>query len=151
MASETVAPIITSDENTVLYISIENRNLSESWAFIEAELVDRQGRWVGGFGGNQYHESGYDSDGYYSEGQTVVDLTLVVPQPGEYALRFKVEGGRNTSRSSGDISSRTPLTVRIDYKLGGGGIFFALGLIILVIGVVLNEIRNRTLMSMIFK
>lgn len=149
-ANETVGPIVTTSPNTMLYISVENRSLSNSWAFVEAELVDRNGNWAGGFGGNQYHETGYDSEGYWSEEEKVVDLTLVVPDPGEYQLRFKVEGNKANSSSAADLSRRTQLHVTVDYKLGGGGVFFVMGLILLILGVILNEIRNRTIMSMFF-
>lgn len=149
-ANQRVGPVVTTTPNTILYVSVENRSLSESWAYVEAELVDRRGRWAGGFGGNQYHESGYDSDGYWSESESTVDLTLVVPDPGEYWLRFKVEGGKANSNRASNIASQTQLSVTVDYKLGGAGIFFVIGLIVLVMGVILNEIRNRTIMRLIF-
>lgn len=149
-ANESVGPIVTTRPNTILYISVENRSLSNSWAYVSAELVDRRGRWAGGFGGNQYHETGSDSDGFWSESENVVDMTLVVPDPGEYRLKFKVDGNRMTSNSAADVTRRTQLKVTVDYKLGGGGIFFIIGLIVLIMAVILNEVRNRTIMRMIF-
>ena len=50
-----------------------------------------------------------------------------------------------------DLTDSTYLDVSIEYKRGGSEVLNWLGIIILIIGIILNEIRNQSILTMIGK
>lgn len=147
-ADQTVGPIVSTKANTVVQISVHNLSLRQNWAFVETSVVDQNGNLVTSFGGDTFHESGYDSEGSWTEAKTENDVKVVLPARGRYFLKFKVSGGDKFQRTGTDKTESTRLRVAVDQKRGGSTILNVLGIIILVIGVVLNEIRNRTVINL---
>lgn len=147
-ASQTVGPIVSRKSNTVVQISVVNLSVRQSWAFVETSVVDQKGGIVTSFGGNMYHESGYDSDGSWSESEKESDVKVVLPAAGQYFLKFKVSGGSAYQTRGTDKTRSSRLSVTVEQKRGGSTILNVLGIIILVLGVVLNELRNRTVINL---
>ena len=65
--------------------------------------------------------------------------------PGQYYLRFKVDGGSLRKKAAADLAELTQLTVTVARKLGSSIPHMWAGLIVLIIGIVLNEFGNLTI------
>ncbi len=111
---------------------------NQSWTFVQGILLDAQGNYVFSFGDEFWHESGYD-DGPWEEARTSYTMDLSFPQPGTYYLRLEFES-KNGART---MPSR--IYVRIARKFGSHIPHFWFGLISLLIGIVLNEIKNHSI------
>ncbi len=143
-AGQNYGPIVTKSANTVVLISVTNRFLQESWAFIETEVLDDKGQTITAFGGDTFHESGRDSEGAWSDSKTQRDVRVVLPTPGRYFLKFRVSGGTKFQRTASDLTNQTQLRVTVAQKRGGSSILVGIGIILLILSVILNEIRNQT-------
>lgn len=137
-------PIEIKRANQVLTIGVENFGPNEGWAFVEGEVLDEKKATVLAFGGEYWHESGYD-DGHWSERESKQDVVVRFPEPGSYYVKFKVEGAPKGNNKSKDITETSQLTVSLDYRRGSSLIFNWLAAILLIAAVVLNERQNRSL------
>lgn len=106
----------------------------QKWAFIEGEVLDGNKEYLFAFGKELWHEKGRDSDGYWVEKENSYSLKTTFPKPGNYYLRLNLQG---------DVKSDYTVIVRVTKKLGSSIPHFIFGIIALLIGIVLNEIRNR--------
>ncbi len=149
--SRMFGPIDTTKPNTVVEISMRNRFLRQSWSFVEVEILKQDKNRLLSFGGEFSHEQGRDADGPWSESQTDRNVRVTLPDPGKYYLKFNAEGGRMGALGASATTDRTRLDIRVVYKRGNSTIFNLLGIIVLIIGVVLNELRNRTLIKILGK
>ena len=143
-AADLYGPITVKRSNRVIRIAIKNSGPSEGWAFVEGEVLNAKKETVLSFGGNYWHESGYD-DGYWSERKAQEDVVVRFPNPGTYFLKFKVEGGRKNERKGRDITASSVLTVGLDFRRGSSMLFSWLAGVLLFVAVVLNEIGNRSI------
>ncbi len=150
-ASQLFGPIQTTRSNEVLDVEVVYTRLRESWAYIEADLLDSKKTTLFSFGGNYWHESGRDSDGSWSEAITDQDIRVTVPKPGYYYLRFRVEGGAKNSSRSHDLTGQAKIKVKVRHIKGSHGLLVIFGAIFLVIGVVMNEIQNKTIIRILEK
>ncbi len=152
MANKDFGPIETTRPNAVLEITIYHESLKESWAYVEVDLMNRDStKALMTFSGEQYHESGRDSEGPWSESKSNTDIRITVPEPGSYYLRARVQGGPKNSTSASDTTGKTELRITIDHLRGSSALFTWAGVILLILGVVLNEIRNKTVLALIGK
>ena len=140
-------PITTSKKDTLVEITLRNRQVRQSWNNVEVEVLDSGQRSITAFGGEFFHESGYD----WAESERTRSVKVVLPKPGNYYLKFNVTGASAHARTGKDLTDSTYLDVSIEYKRGGSEVLNWLGIIILIIGVVLNEIRNQSILTMIGK
>jgi hypothetical protein len=105
----------TVDGGTVVEVEVEQRidrgrRYFKRWAFITAELLDENRNYLTGFGGEVWHEAGYD-DGYWREQETEYQTKITIPRDGTYYLRFKTESDVSTSELS-------PIEVEVRGNLG---------------------------------
>ncbi len=148
-ASQLYGPIVVTKPRTVYEITLRTQLPRQSWQFIEAELLDAKKEYLFSFSKELYRESGRDSEGSWSETVNSLDMKLTVPAPGQYYLRFKVDGGELRGKTATDLATRTKLTVTVARKLGSSIPHLWVGLIVLIIGLVLNEIGNLTITRLV--
>ena len=123
-------------------MTIKNhRNPVNSWTFIEGEVLDADEEYLFSFGDELGHYTGVDSEGPWTEHKNSYSVKLTLPEAGDYFLDFVAE----TSRG-GD---NTPLTVTVEKLRGSSLPHILAGVVALIIAVMLNEIRNRTINKLI--
>ena len=143
-------PMRTTKRNQVVEIDVFDRSVKESWSYFEAQLVKGpKAPALMSFGGEAYHESGRDSEGYWVESSNNNDIRITVPAAGNYFLRIRVEGGHKSGRNIGDKTAQTRLVVSARYVRGSTGLFIWCGVLLLIVAVVMNELRNRTVINML--
>ena len=140
-------PITASGKDTIVEITLRNGQVRQSWRNVEVDVLDSRQRAITAFGGEFFHESGYD----WTESERTCSVKVVLPKPGNYYLKFNVTGASSRARTGKDLTASTNLAVGIEYKRGGSEVLNWLGIAILIIGVVLNEIRNQSILTMIGK
>ena len=131
-------------------IAITDRDVKEGWSYVETDLLAEDRETVlTSFGAEHWQESGRDSEGSWTESDQNSDIRITVPKPGIYYLQFRSEeGAKNSTFAS---TNQTKIHVVIKHLRGTTTIFNWFGLILLVIGVVLNEIRNQTIITILLR
>lgn len=143
-------PITTSRKNTVVEITTRDNALSNSWAFVEVEVLkDKKDRLLS-FGGEYFNERGRDVEGPWSESKRMRNVKITLPDVGNYYLKFKVQGGPTLSPGTNQTQN-SALYVKVEYKRGSSSALNIMGVILLIIGIALNEIRNKTIITFINK
>ena len=124
----------TVDAGTVLEVEVEQRidrarGTFRRWSFVTAELLDENKNYLTGFGGEMWHEVGYD-DGYWREQKTEYVNKITVPTDGTYYMRLKTQS---------DVSMRelSPIEVEIRGTLGSSLPHHVAALFAFVVGGVL--------------
>ncbi len=131
----TIGPISVAKFKEVYSITISSKLPVNSWAFIEGEVLDAEKDYLFSFGQELWHETGYDDEGKWEEAETGHKIKITFPDPGKYYLNFKTQG------------SSTPniINVQVTKSYGSSIPHMLFGIICLVIGILLNEQRNRTI------
>lgn len=131
-----VGPLRVDKDNSVYRVKVEADVPAKNWSYIDGSLLDRNGKFLFGFGKDLWHERGSDPDGSsWSQAVTSFEMDFVAPEKGTYSLRF------NASQSS---LQDTHVSVHVYEKAGSGVPHLLYGIIVLILGVVINEIRNRS-------
>ncbi len=144
-------PIKTSESNTVLEIKIVNSPPRNGWAYVEADLLDEKNNTLMSFGGETYHESGVDGGERWEESIDFNGIRVVIPESGIYYLKFRVQTGRNSNVGFFESYKETKLTVKVRHIRGSNGPLKIIAWILLIVGVLMNEIRNLTILSFVEK
>ena len=106
--SETITtPVFEVTGRTGNIHIINKTNLDNSWAFLGMELVERDSGKVYAVHREVSYYSGYDGDGYWSEGSTSDDAEIANVPPGHYLLSIDAE----TPAVSGRVAN-TQLQIR---------------------------------------
>ncbi len=145
-------PIKTAKKNTVVEITTRDNSLANSWAFVEIEVLkdkDKKERLLS-FGGEYFNEQGRDGDGPWSESNRMRNVKITLPEVGNYYLKFKVQGGSTLSVGT-DRTQNSALYVKVEYKRGSSTALSIIGIILLIIGIGLNELHNKTIITFINK
>lgn len=135
-------PLEVKKDNTVYEVTVSTSGLPvNSWAFIEGQVLDADKEYLFSFGDELSYYAGRDSEGPWSERKGDYSAKLTIPKAGTYYLGFVTE----TSWRRDDVQAS--ITVE---KLRGSSLPYTLaGIVALIIAVVLNEIRNRTITQVI--
>ena len=137
-----VGPITVTKDRTVYQISVsQDIRQDNSWSFVTGEVLDKNKEYLFSFGKEFWKESGYDSDGRWSEKETKYDMKVTL-EKGTYYLNFE-------SQKSREGGAQNSIWVIVKQKGGSALPFFVSGIIALIIGVILNEIANRTMTKII--
>ena len=115
-------------------VSVYGRLPNNSWTFVEGQVLDEKKEYLFSFGKELWAESGRDADGVWSESDTSYSIDLTIPNPGLFYLKF--ESDRYADKRRG-------IAVIVTRKNGSWIPHFWFGLVCLLIGVVLNEIKNK--------
>lgn len=132
--AEEVGPIQVKKYSEAYNIKIDTNMQLQTWSFIEGQVLDSQKRYLFSFGKELWHEQGHDSDGYWREMEGSYNIHVTFPQPGVYYLKFVSQGNKAPQR----------LSVKVAKKRGSSLPHLWFGIICLLVGLVLNEMRNRT-------
>lgn len=133
-----VGPIKVAKKNTAHEIAVSANLSVNSWTFLEGEVLDQQREYLFSFGKELWYETGYDSDGSWSEAENNYELDVTFPDVGTYFLKFKYDS----------IRSPNSVFVKVARSNGSALPHFWFGIITILIGVVLNEFKNRTIRRM---
>lgn len=123
---------IEAEAGTVFNVEVEqdiDRGQGSSfrrWAFITGELLDENRNYLMAFGGETWHEAGYDG-GSWREQDDEFYTKLTVPREGTYYLRFQSEAnvpthelGRMEVEVHQNLGSSLPHHVAAIVALFGG-------------------------------
>ncbi|MDQ7004690.1 MAG: hypothetical protein Q9N67_07160 [Ghiorsea sp.] len=112
----------------------------QSWTFIEGKVLDKNKQYLFSFGKDLWKESGVDYEGYsWSEKDDAFEIKVNFPKAGEYYIQLQAE-----SNNQPDI-----IAVTVTKKMGSSLPHIWLGIIFLLIGIVCNEIQNRTMRTVL--
>ena len=137
-----VGPINVVKYRETYNIAVKANLVEQSWSNVEGQVLDSNKKYLFSFGKELSLYSGYDSEGSWTERNDNYDINVTFPKPGTYYLQFLTESDRY----------KTPyqLQVKVSKKRGSSIPHMWFGIITLIIGIILNEIRNRTI-SRIFE
>jgi hypothetical protein len=136
---ENIGPITINGYKEVYEITIATSLPENNWAFIEGKVLDAEKEYLFSFGKELWHETGYDYDGTWRESENNYSMKITFPQPGQYYLSLKTEGSYNLDE----------VQVTISKKLGSSIPHMVFGIFTLLVGIILNEIRNKTLSKIV--
>jgi len=83
----TVGPINITNKSTICRIQVISYANNYS-TYISGEVLDNEYDTLYEFGKELWHESGYDSEGYWSEGVSSLTANLTFSEKGTYYIRF---------------------------------------------------------------
>ena len=142
-ASALFGPIQIKRANELVTFELTHFSPRESWSYVEGEVLSADKKTVMSFGGNYYHESGYEGS-RWTERQKEQTVVARFPKPGQYYLKFKVESGAKYSKKGIDVTRETTIAVRTIRHLGGSGMldYVAILLILVAFGLMYFHIRS---------
>jgi len=143
-ASALFGPIGIKRANELVTFKLTHYSARESWSYVEGEVLSADKKTVMAFGGDYYHETGYDG-GRWTERQKDQTVVARFPKPGQYYLKFKVESGAKYSKKGIDVTSQTTLTVRTIRHIGGSGMLDYVAILLMLVAFVLMYFHIRTL------
>jgi hypothetical protein len=100
-----VGPIEISEDNMRLGVEVRQEidqassQTFKRWSFVTVELLDENKQYLSSFGGEFWHEAGYDQERWQEDDETY-QATLRVPSAGTYYLRLKTESDVQPSELS---------------------------------------------------
>ena len=132
-----IGPIEVNKDYSVYNVHVEKYISNNSWSFIGGDVLDQDKNYLFGFGKELWKESGFDSDGSWTEQDTDLNIKITFNKSGTYYLRFNDESNNTTTSNSfnSQSSSLSDLQVTVSPKRGSSLIHFILGCISLIIGV----------------
>jgi len=142
-------PITTTSSDTVLNIGLAHATPNQTWASIEASILDSRQKRLFSFGDEVFAESGRDSEGSWSESKTTFDMKVTIPDPGTYFINIGVTAGRVGQKADPAISSQARSRVVVAIQRGSSIPHLVVGILALIIGLILNEMQNRTFTRLI--
>jgi len=123
-----IGPLTTTKDREVISIEVEQAMANKQWSTIYASLLDEKKEPLLAFEKGLYAESGYDSEGHWSENVSKFSSRLTIPKKGTFYLEIE------TDRAQGVASD---LKVTVTHKMGSSLAFFIAGIGSLIIGAIL--------------
>lgn len=136
-----IGPIAVNRSNAVYTVLIKANIPLQTWSFIGGEILDSKKEYLFSFGKELWHEAGRSSDGRWEENTNSYSVNITFPKRERYYMKLGIE----SSDAPKDVS------VQIFKKNGSTLPHLWFGLITLLIGIALNEVKNRTVMGMFGK
>lgn len=125
-----IGPINVKKDKSVYEITVyQPISWDGEWSHISGELLDEKKEYLIGFGDEFWKESGYDSEGHWSESKTKYDSKLTIPKKGIYYFKFV---GEKSKRVNSNIY------VTIEQKRASALPSFAFGILSLIVGIFLS-------------
>ena len=136
-----VGPIEITGSNSVYEVAVHRtRSVTNTWSYVEVQVLDANKEYLFSFGDELSLYSGRDSEGFWRERNETYSTKLTIPEPGTYFLKFVIEESSRANSGFGVTLSR---------MAGSSLVHLVAGIAALVIGIVLNELRNRTISRMV--
>jgi hypothetical protein len=139
--SAEVGPINVRKHNESYSINIKASLYSQSWSSIQGQVLDSNKQYLFSFGKELSYYTGRDSEGSWSELDNDYSMNVTFPKPGAYYLQFDTES---------NVIPKN-VKVKVTKKRGSSIPHMWFGIIVLIIGIVMNEIKNRSLIRVIEK
>ena len=140
-ASAELGPLNIRKINEVYRISIHANLASQSWSNIDGQVLNSNKQYLFSFGKELSSYSGRDADGTWTELENDYSMNVTFPKPGTYYLTFSTESDRQPSS----------VKIKVSKKRGSSLPHLWFGILTLIIGIVLNEVRNRTIRNVLDK
>ncbi len=140
--NDAIGPIEVSSDYTVYNVDVSGRLPDKSWLYLELVLQDSNKDYLFSFGKELWRESGYDSEGAWSESESDFSQKITIPKKGTYFLAITGDTSTSTGSSNGSVQ------VRVEKQLASALPHMWIGILLLIIGLILNEIKNLTFLSM---
>jgi hypothetical protein len=135
MSGGEFGPIDVVEDNSVYSINISQSVTANSWTFITIDVLDQDKQYLFSFGDELWHESGYDSDGNWTESKNNFSLKMTFPTKGRYFL--SLEGERS------DNNGNAFATISLNRKIGSSLGFSVVGILSLLLAVAIWFFRNK--------
>lgn len=84
-----IGPFTIEEGGTVLDVTVSQQLPMQTWSFVSIALLDEDKQWLIGFGGEFWHEEGYDDGYYWNQADSQYQATVTVPEDGRYYLQIK--------------------------------------------------------------
>jgi len=137
-----IGPVIVGRNHETYNIQVRTIGMPvQSWSFVQGQVLDANKQYLFAFGEDLWHEAGRDSDGSWDESLNKYDMDITFPKAGHYYLRFETESN----------SPPSAVNIRISKQRGSSLPHFWFGLFCLVFGIILNEMKNRTMTRLLSK
>ncbi len=130
-----IGPINTKKYKESYSIKIKAALFRQSWSFVEGVVLDNNKEYLFSFGKELSSYSGYDGEGYWAEVKNNYAMNITFPKPGIYYLIFSTTGGTVPDQ----------VKISISKKIGSGIPHLIFGILLIIMGIIINEIRNRTI------
>ncbi len=124
-------PIVVKDKPKIYEIKT-NMFSDNTSVYVSGEVINEDDDTLFEFGKDLWHESGYDSEGYWSESDNGMNAKITLSEPGTYYIKLNKE-----DNSFPDISATF-------YRKSGSGIpHFMVGFYLLIITLFTFIFRNK--------
>ncbi len=133
--SETIGPIVVKRYNEVYSIALTAGLSPNTWSVVGGEVQDQNKNPLFYFGKELWHETGYDSEGAWTESDSQYELTVTFPKPGNYYVVLEVESSVQSFNVFAEVTKR----------FGSSVPHTVFGALCLLVGIILNEILNSTI------
>ena len=130
-----LGPFNVKKYNQIYNINIEAALFAQSWSYIEGQALNDNKQYLFSFGKELSYYSGSDADGAWEEVEDNYLVKVNFVKPGVYYLKFSAESNHPPS----DIEIKI---VKENYN-SMPHLWF--GIFTLIIGIVLNEVKNHTI------
>jgi hypothetical protein len=137
----TLGPLKVDKASSVYYIHVLQSVPTNNWSVVSGSVLDENKAYLFGFGKELWRASGYDSDGAWAEARNDYE-TKITMQKGTYYLQFENETSVPKPRRAG-------IVVKVEQKRGSSLFFLIAGILGIIAGVIINEIANRTISTVI--
>ena len=138
-SSNLIGPINVQKRREVYEISLKANLFAQSWSFIEGEVLDEDKKYLFSFAKELGYYTGRDSEGAWIEHNDEYTIKVTFPQRGLYYLSFKTDSNR----------SPPSVAVTVTKKRGSSLPHFWFGVFALIAGVILNEVKSRTIIKIL--
>jgi hypothetical protein len=133
-----VGPFKIRKANEVLFVRVEADISMDGWSFVESEVLDEHKDYLFSFGKELWRETGVDDEGPWTEADRDYEMKITIPAKGTYYLNIKTQGDQTPDT----------LNVKIGSAVGSSLPHLWFGIVVLLIGLVLNEVANRTVLRL---
>ena len=138
-----IGPIKVQNKSEIYKIIVSFKGNNSS-TYISGEVLDKDKDTLYEFGKDLWHESGYDSEGYWSESDRKMTAYLTFGEKGVYYIQFRT-----------DENSIRDINITIEHQRGSYIAHFKVGtlflLIIMIVGYFINTEWINTKVKIIYE
>ncbi|MFV2055165.1 MAG: hypothetical protein ACC707_01815 [Thiohalomonadales bacterium] len=135
MAGGEVGPIQVTDANSVYLIDVFQSVGSNSWSSITIDVLDENKQYLFAFGDELWKESGYDSDGSWTESNNSFNIKVTFPKEGIYYLSLAGENSNNNPNALARVT--------VNQKIGSSLAFSIIGILSLLAAIAIWFYQNK--------
>lgn len=131
-----IGPLEVTEPNTLYEFRAIRSVPYGSWSFVGIELMNDEGEYLMGFGDEFWAETGYDSEGRWTESYNEFSTNVVIPSAGVHFIKVNVE-------SPDSRKLNTPVYVSIQQRVGGVFLFKVFMVLGLLIGIFISFVNSN--------